>query len=74
MATTRHTPTVSVHARRVLPNHWDGVAFVLIVALFALAGHAAQQMNVPLTIATAVPDLARSGASCRNMRCGPRCA
>jgi NitT/TauT family transport system permease protein len=52
MATTRHTPTISVHARRVLPNHWDGVAFVLIIALFALAGHAAQQMNVPLTIAT----------------------
>ncbi len=55
MATTRHTPTVSVHARRVLPNHWDGVAFVLIIALFALAGYAAQQMNVPLTIATTSP-------------------
>ena len=55
MATTRHIPTISVRARRLLPNHWDGAAFVLIVALFALAGHAAQQMNVPLTIVTTAP-------------------
>jgi NitT/TauT family transport system permease protein len=55
MATTRHTPTVSVYARRVLPNHWDGVAFVLIIALFALAGYAAQQMAVPLSNATTSP-------------------
>ena len=55
MATTRQTPTVSVHAHRLLPNHWDAVAFVLIVALLALAGHAAEQMNVPLSIATPVP-------------------
>src|SRR5262245_45392986 len=55
MATTRHTPTVSIHARRVLPNPWDGVAFVLILALFALAGYGAQQMNVPLSGATTSP-------------------
>ncbi|HZF35651.1 MAG TPA: ABC transporter permease subunit, partial [Candidatus Angelobacter sp.] len=55
MATTRLTPTVSIYARRVLPNHWDGVAFVLIIALFALAGYAARQMTVPLSVATASP-------------------
>jgi len=55
MATTRHTPTVSIHARRVLPNHWDGVAFVLIIALFALAGYAAEQMAVPLSAAATAP-------------------
>src|SRR5215470_17603327 len=52
MATTRQTPTVSVHAHRLLPNHWDAVAFVLIVALLALAARAAEQMNVPLSVAT----------------------
>jgi NitT/TauT family transport system permease protein len=55
MATTRYTPTVSIHARRVLPNHWDAVAFVLIIALFALAGYAAQQMAVPLSTAATAP-------------------
>lgn len=55
MATTRHTPTVSIHARRVLPNHWDLVALVLIVALFTLAGHAARQMTIPLSMATGTP-------------------
>jgi NitT/TauT family transport system permease protein len=55
MATTRHTPTVSIYARRVLPNPWDGVAFVLILALFALAGYAAEQMTVPLSSAMTSP-------------------
>jgi NitT/TauT family transport system permease protein len=55
MATTRHTPTVSIYARHVLPNSWDGVAFVLILALFALAGYATQQMTVPLSSAMTSP-------------------
>jgi len=55
MATTRHTPTISIYARRVLPNPWDGVAFVLIIAIFALAGYAGQQMSLPLSSATTSP-------------------
>ena len=55
MAKTRLLPTVSIHARRVLPNPWDGVAFILIIALLALAAHAAKQMTIPLAIATASP-------------------
>ena len=61
MATTRHTPTISVHARRVLPNHWDGVAFVLIIALFALAGYAAAADERAADDRDGRPDLARSG-------------
>src|SRR5215471_9432419 len=55
MARMRLPPTVSIHARRVLPNPWDGVAFVLIIALFALVAHAARQMSVPLSVAEATP-------------------
>ena len=55
MARMRLPPTVSIHARRVLPNPWDGVAFVLIIALFALVAHAARQMSIPLSVAAATP-------------------
>ncbi len=55
MAKTRLLPTVSIHARRVLPNPWDAVAFVLIIALLALVAHAAKQMTIPLAVATASP-------------------
>ncbi len=55
MARMRLPPTVSIHARRVLPNPWDGVAFVLIIALLALVAHAAKQMTIPLAVATASP-------------------
>src|SRR5262245_16295375 len=55
MAKKRLPPTVSVHVRGVLPNPWDGVAFVLIIAIFALVAHAAGQMTIPLAIATTTP-------------------
>ena len=55
MATARQTSTVSIHAGRVLPNHWDAAAFILIIALFALAGYAAEQMEAPLATGTMSP-------------------
>jgi NitT/TauT family transport system permease protein len=55
MALIRLPPTVSIHARRMLPNYWDAIAFVLIIALFALAGHAAQRMAIPLSTAAHTP-------------------
>ena len=55
MAKIRLPPTVSIHARGVLPNPWDGVAFVLIIGLLALVAHAAHEMTIPLAVATSSP-------------------
>src|SRR5262245_30055918 len=55
MAKIKLPPTVSIHARGVLPNPWDADACVLVMGLLALVAHAAHEMTIPLAVATSSP-------------------